>query len=400
MNIINKIKNINIKISKKSAMYFFIILFTAISIIIRLSYIDFKSEDYILFLKKWFDYFKNNSGMYGLNKNVGNYNVPYQILLAMLSYLPFNPLYMIKIVSIIFDYVLGISAVLIVKQVINKKDSIIPNIVYCFIIMLPTVILNSSMWGQCDSIYTSFILLSIYYMLKNKSINSFILLGVAFAFKLQTVFILPLFALWYLKDKKFHIYELLIIPLVNFIMCLPAVFLGKPLIDCFSIYFNQTKQSAKILTYNIPNLYSFISDYDIHNIVYIGILLTIVILTFFIIYIVIKKIKLKDSDYIEIGVLFLMIIVFFLPCMHDRYLYIADVLSVIYFAIKRKNIFVPIVINCVSLYSYMNFLYYTSKIDSKIVALIYLIAIIFCVEKLFDTTFNTKKIKSIEEVKI
>ena len=66
-----------------------------------------------------------------------------------------------------------------------------------------------------------------------------------------------------------------------------------------------------------------------------------------------------------------MIATFILPYMHDRYMYVADVLSIIYCFIKgKRKIYVPICINLCSLYTYHVFLSRTTLIDIKYIALI------------------------------
>lgn len=66
-----------------------------------------------------------------------------------------NPLYTIKIVSIIVDYVLAAGAGLLVYELAGK-DRLKAGITYSVVILLPTVILNSSGWAHCDSIYAAF----------------------------------------------------------------------------------------------------------------------------------------------------------------------------------------------------------------------------------------------------
>ena len=53
--------------------------------------------------------------------------------------------------------------------IINKIYSILT---YGLILVIPPVLVNSSMWGQCDSIYTTFILISLYYLLDKKYTKS------------------------------------------------------------------------------------------------------------------------------------------------------------------------------------------------------------------------------------
>ena len=57
--------------------------------------------------------------------------------------------------------------------------------------ILPTVVFNGAYWGQCDVIYTSLCLMAVYMGLTRRSARSMIFFGLALAFKLQTVFFLP-----------------------------------------------------------------------------------------------------------------------------------------------------------------------------------------------------------------
>ena len=70
----------------------FILLFiviTIVALIIRLSLFKFVSGDYDVFLREWFDFFKEN-GISGLANYPGDYNAPYMTILALLSYIPIN----------------------------------------------------------------------------------------------------------------------------------------------------------------------------------------------------------------------------------------------------------------------------------------------------------------------
>jgi hypothetical protein len=54
---------------------------------------------------------------------------------------------------------------------------------------------------------------------------------------------------------------------------------------------------------------------------------------------------------------------FFLPQMHDRYYFLADVISVVYFFFFVRNIFVPLIVIAGSLVAYLNYLYGMQPID-------------------------------------
>jgi Gpi18-like mannosyltransferase len=51
--------------------------------------------------------------------------------------------------------------------------------------LVPTVYLNGAHWGQCDIVYGSMVLASIYYLVKEKYALAYVFLGLAFAFKLR-----------------------------------------------------------------------------------------------------------------------------------------------------------------------------------------------------------------------
>ena len=133
--------------------------------------------------------------------------------MALLTYLQLSPLHSIKIVSIIFDYILAFSCMVLIYKLFkdSKKKDIYALLTYAVVLMLPTVVINSSAWAQCDSIYVAFAIISLIYLIDEKYIKSFIFLGISFAFKLQFIFLLPVYILVYITKRKFPIYYFLIL---------------------------------------------------------------------------------------------------------------------------------------------------------------------------------------------
>mgnify|MGYP004542117035 FL=1 len=193
-------------IEKKKFIIFFIII-TVIAMYARTLMLDFVSGDFGACIEPWFYKLKANGGLSALKLDIGNYNLPYLTILALLTYLPIAPIVSVKMVSIVFDFVSALAAMKIVYIVLkdNKNKDFFALIIYGVILFLPTVLLNSACWGQADSIYAAFIMLSIVALLEEKYIKSFILLGVSFAFKLQFMFIVPLYILIYISKRNFPI---------------------------------------------------------------------------------------------------------------------------------------------------------------------------------------------------
>jgi Gpi18-like mannosyltransferase len=93
---------------------------------------------------------------------VGDYFPAYYDVLALASYASgyLSPVSVIKLVPFVFDIIAAIVAYFFVGGLAGS-GSLAQNIAPLCILAGPTVILNSSVWGQCDIIYTAFLLLAV-----------------------------------------------------------------------------------------------------------------------------------------------------------------------------------------------------------------------------------------------
>lgn len=383
----------------KVYMYGITLFIILISILIRISYMPTISNDYTEFLSKWFDLIKENNGIFALKMNFGDYNMPYVQIIALLTYLPINSLYSIKVVSIIFDYIGSIGVGLLIYEITKDKNKAI--IGFFITIMLPTIILNSSAWAQCDFLYVTFIIFSLLFLLKDKYILSFAFLGVSFAFKLQTIFVLPMYFLYYASDRKFPFYYFFIIPLVDIVLCLPSIIVGKPLYDLLSVYINQTGEYSEYISLNFPGIYPVFFKtigtwVEMPNKVvkYLGILIPCIIYFIFAIIVFLKKIKFSKESIIKLAVWSIIFSTYLLPQMHDRYMFAADVISIAVFVIDSKKWYLPVIVNMASLYTYMSFLFGIRTINIRIVSILLGIVLVYYTFSIFkELNENNKSIK-------
>ncbi len=412
---LNEIDNLFFRFIKKHCLEILFFVITVISLKSRINFLNYESQDFNNFLLDWFNQLKDNGGILGLKYEIGDYNIPYLLIMAILSYIPKSPLILIKLVSIGFDYIVAIVSMVIIYELLksNKNKHLYALLTYSIIVILPSVVLNSSAWAQCDSIYTAFILISLLYILKEKYFKAFIFLGIAFAFKLQAIFILPIYILMYISNRKFPIYYFFIIPIVNFVMCLPAIIVGRSVMNCLNIYINQTSNYIGYASMNFPNIYALLIDtigesnlIGIPDIAFsnYGTLFTLCILAITAIIILYKEIKIDRKMIIELSLWSVMLCTFLLPSMHDRYLYMADVLSIIYFIVNRKKVYIPIIINFVSLYVYIEYLYATKSLPIEFVALINAIILVILSKDIFLKLTNKqdsveKTVEKVEEFK-
>ncbi len=331
-----------------------LVFFTIICIVIRFLFFTYTSGDYEVFLKSWMQYLVNNGGFLALKFSFANYNLPYLTIMALLSYIPISSLYTIKFVSITFDVLIAILAYrMVMKFYPSEERKKYATYIYMVLLLLPTVILNSAAWGQCDSIYTFFALLSIYFLLDEKYAKAFITLGVSFAFKLQFIFLLPLFVILFFCVKKVSIKNFIYIPLVNFILCLPATIIGASPIYTYQVYFGQAMLYDRAL--NVFNIYNYLPKGKIVNI--LGVVITLGMFLALLIACYKAKFKWDNKRIITLGLLSILMCFYFLPCMHERYLYMADILSVIWYFFHNKKIHIPIIINLCSLLTYLYYFF-------------------------------------------
>lgn len=248
------------KLLKKPLHIIVAILLIAIAFCSRFFVLDYETSDYTIFLSGWVENFRQHDGFAALSGQFGNcnYNIPYLYFLALFSYSNVNSLYLIKLLSIFFDVLLAWAVMLIVRRYTRSDTRSLA--AFFTTLMLPTVFINSSVWGQCDSIYVSLALLGVYFAFDDRPVLSMVLAALSFGFKLQAVFILPVYVVLWIYGK-FNWKHFLVFPLTYIVLVLPAVLLGRPFIETLTLYIDQSGTVGSGLNYNSPSIYSFIQYY-------------------------------------------------------------------------------------------------------------------------------------------
>lgn len=299
-----------------------------LALFLRAALLDHVTYDYLDFLSQWTVFFRENGGWAAFSRPVGNYTVTYLYFLAAISYLPVRDLYLIKLFSILFDMLLAWGGYRLVRT-LSGRSGPRPLAAFCLLLLLPTVVLNGACWGQCDSIYTALCLHALASALEKRPAASVVLLALAFSFKLQTVFLLPLWcALWFSKRVGFR--HLLLFPLTEFLVILPALQLGKPLGDILSVYLGQTAEYSGYLTMNAPSLYSLIPQGAAVNTALaarLGILSAFLFTAALLLWLFLHRNRLTSGALTAAAAALAIGIPLLLPHMHDRYFFPADVLT-------------------------------------------------------------------------
>ena len=103
-------------------------LFTAAGLllaamVLRGACMEHETLDYQTFLTVWVKRLGEQGGFHGLRWNIGNYNVPYLYFLALFSYSSIRDLYLIKLLSILFDVILAWGVMRLVYHFTDRRDS-------------------------------------------------------------------------------------------------------------------------------------------------------------------------------------------------------------------------------------------------------------------------------------
>ncbi len=285
----------------------------------------YETLDYQNFLSKWVDFYRRNLGFRSLAYPLGNYNIPYLYFLCLFSYLPIRDLYLIKLLSCLFDVLLAFGAMRLAGDCGAGGKARIG----CFftVLFLPTVVLNGALWGQCDSIYVALALLGLSLALEGSPVLSMLCFTLSFGFKLQAVFIMPVMGvLWFRGDYRLRHFALF--PLFYVLLVLPAVLLGKPFLETLSLYASQTGSIGDALNYNSPSVYAFFWRLGKSpEAARLGIVCAFVFMFLLLLYAFCFRRRLTNRAVLALALLFAIGIPFLLPHMHDRYFFGADVLS-------------------------------------------------------------------------
>lgn len=340
---------------KKNKHLLIAVIALGLAFALRALYFEFRSGDYNTFLVNWVEYYRSGGGFAALKDSLGNYNLPYLYFLALFSYIDINDLYLIKLLSIAFDLVLAFGmmklAGLFTRSVPRRLAA------YLITLLLPTVIINGAKWGQCDSIYVAFAVLAVWAALSSKPIRSMVFLALSFGFKLQAVFIMPLFLVfWFARRIKF--WHFFIFPATYLVQILPAIIAGRPFKDAFLLYYNQAGTVGSGLNYNSPSVFTLAPENAAAApLSAVGIVAAFLFVGLILLWAWMRRKNLTNEALLFIGLLFAVGIPFLLPHMHDRYFYMADVLTLLPAVLYAGFVPLPILASFASIlcyYSYFN----------------------------------------------
>lgn len=308
-----------------------IVLVVAVSLIalaLRWPGLDFISNDMKSFLLPWYDKISELK-LAALGQQVGNYGIPYQLLILVGTYTPLPVLALYKSISIAFDYLLAWQVFLLVQQISRSESK--AAIAYGVMLTLPPVVANSAVWGQCDAIYSCFAVAAIRALFRNKPSLAFFLLGVSLSFKLQACFIVPFFA-YSLLFRRIRVIPAALWAVFGFyLLSIPGIIAGRSFFAPLEIYFGQAATYAAMYL-NYPSFWVMISNnFELLKLPAIGLTVFALLAGFCVDYRRKRSAALRPSHHhaILLAAWSTWTCVEFLPAMHERYGYLVAVFLIV-----------------------------------------------------------------------
>lgn len=349
---------VQMKRSRTLPMYMQLLLcvITGCVLLGKISLLDYVSDDYTIFLNNWIEEYTVMGLKQGLGSYIGSdYTPPYLYLMYAISRFKEYPwMYMVKFISLMTDVLLSYAVMKVAS--LKTKSASVQLLIFHIAAILPTVVFNGAYWGQCDGIYTSFCILALYLALAKKPCCSMLCFGAALSFKLQTVFFLPgLLPLWLRKDVKLR--HLLLIPVMYMTMMIPALWGGKSLHHVLTVYIQQMG-NYKFMTMNGPSIYQFLPAetvnggpiYQMFN--KMALMLGLAALAVSCIPVCVYRKRLTAESSLLFSVLVLGAVPLFLPNMHERYTFGADVLSLALCLWAPRRVVLPLLFGLASYICY------------------------------------------------
>ncbi len=371
----------------------------AILLAMRFTVLPFVSDDMARFIWTWMRQMRRFDGFSYLASDFSsNYNIPYLTIMIAIARLQFDRItsfFLLKYVSIAFDLAAAWFVMKLVEHFYPKRH-VVALFAFFITLCVPTLLLNGSYWGQCDSIYVALGIGSMYYGLTECSRRCYLLGGMALAFKIQTVFFLPVLFFFFLTNKiRFRDCYLFVLSYLA--LMTPAFLTGKSLKATLMIYMNQTGEIS-ILSEGFPNLYMLFTDGGKRVVDGIastfGILLTALLCLTVCAYAYYYVKYLNHAAYLRLALLVLLLVPYCLPHMHDRYYLAADLVSVAFaFVFTKKWYYCPVIL----LASYNSYSFYLWRFylwHYRYFAFAILLVMIFLIKDIVEETKTFYEIDS------
>lgn len=296
--------------------------------------LPYLTSDATLFLQPWYA-FALAHGRAGLGEAFTNYTPAFSYLLLAATHFDGHaqPIALIKSISFVFEFGSALVGAAIVRRL--DPSPVRAAVAFALLWTAPTVILNGSVWGQADAIWTFCLLLTLLALLAQRPGLAAIAFGLAFAVKAQAIFLAPL-GLALVINRTIRPAWMLALPAVYLILALPVLVAGRPFGDVATIYLQQSSTYSG-LSRNAANLYLFADPSWYGPVLVVGLAAAALAALAFAIRVGRTGAKLPADVLILAAAVSLILMPVALPKMHDRYFYAFEIVILV-LAVARPGL--------------------------------------------------------------
>lgn len=342
-------------------------------------------SDYNNFLLPWCLQYRSLGIHDGLAQNFSDYYVPYNLVLAIISQFFENPARPIGIFNSVFDFVTAIFVYKIgcwyLSNASSKEDrgqakkpdkSIRRRsaLIAVATLYLPFTFLNSAYWKQCDGVYSCFLIISLYYFLREKYTASLIGFSFAFCFKLQAIFFLPFLLIGYIARQRFSIIKFLWVPVLYFLAGLPAVLCGRGFQDTYGTYFAQAQEHTDTMALNTANFYALGITHG-EAMMIPAIVIMVAVILFMAAAVCQKRNRMGEDKWMLLASWMMLTCYMFLPKMHERYDYCGILLLCIFALLTSRLIPSAVILVICELLVYNVNIFDGNAFPNSVIAIVY-----------------------------
>jgi Gpi18-like mannosyltransferase len=302
-----------------------VLLLPLSGVAVALALLQIASSDLTDYVIPWMQALQQR-GAAGLSGEFSDYTPPYLYFLYLVRGLQpqLGSAALIKLLNLPFVAAMAVAVGRTVAAVTGDRSrGLLAGAVLC---VAPTVLVNAFAWGQSDVIYTCFLLFFVLFACTGRPFAAAAMFGLGLSFKLQATFLSP-FLLYLLLSRQLRLRHVAVIPPIYVLMMVPAAMAGRPWGQLLTIYYQQSRSYGELSLF-APNLWWFAEHWHLlpsRGGAYAGIVLGAAVG----LAIALTALKLKESprSSLFVATLSAAAMPYVLPRMHDRYFFVADVLS-------------------------------------------------------------------------
>lgn len=347
-----------------------------LAVLVRVAGRNYVTTDLLVF-RSWYDELWAAGGISGLREPIGNYNAPFLYLLVVAGFLPGATLLKIKLIFALFDALVVYFMYRLVA--LRYPGWRIPTLAALVTAFLPTVVVNASMYGQCESAWAGFALGGLYLLLRDRHWWAVAFFATAVAVKPQGVFILPVLLLLVLAGRmRWRV--LLALPAVYLLLALPAIVAGRGPVELLTVYSSQADDKGG-LARSAPSVFQYLLIDEAGGVLRnLGYLFTIAVVLGICYALVAARVDLDRTRIVAAAACFAVTVPFLLPSMHERYFYLADLLTLALAFYRPRLWYLPMIVQASSALSYLPFLSnggpHSPFVDPRILSTLMLAAVV------------------------